>query len=828
MGFPIKLFDLEQGSRSQKIRTKGGRADRRKLGQEGVVMADRSRLIVRIALLQSTCSAALFLASPAAAQVSASAAAASDDTEIVVTARKQAESLISVPVSVTAVSRNELERTNANDLYKIIQFAPQVSVSSSQYGAAFVIRGIGSNPLDQGLDQTVSLYFDGIAGGRGLLGTLGMFDIQQVEILKGPQALFFGKNSPAGVISVTSAGPTNELSGYAKAGYEFIANERYVEAAVGGPITDTLGIRVAARGTKMDGWMINTAQPGPNPFSPFPLTGAWSHRVPNQRAILGRATITWKPVNNFDMTFKAFGTHYKDNFAGLYQASSCPDGVPVTAGVPDPLTECKFDNKVQANYLPQEIISKFPRGGDKPLTNFKARMLSLTANYQLDNVTLTSVTGHYKIDYDVVGASVDGNIGFIIPTTSEHTRFWSQELRAVSHFDFPVNFTIGGYFEDTKRGIAGEVLFHPPLFLGPDPVTGKWHSLESATDSTGKTYSLFGQLRWDIIDNVELAGGLRWTDEKKTVDAVTLYAHQVLAANFTPIGKHLKGTFKDDNISPEVTLTWHPNPDSTLYGAYKTGYKSGGFSSVVVMPVTYTTAGALEFGPEKAKGFEVGYKARLFNRALRFEVTAYHYDYNGLQLTSFDTATLSYNIRNAAKARTKGIEMSAEWRATPELSFRGDIAYGKARYRKFIGAACYAGQTPAQGCIVTNGVAAQDLSGRPLERAPDWSGAASFNYEQPIGSNLLFGLSGDATYSGSYYSMQALHPGSKQDSYWKLGGSVRISSQDKTWELALIGRNLTNKYTLLISTDRSNGLPGEVAAYTNRAREVTIQGTYRF
>ena len=172
-----------------------------------------------------------------------------DEGDILVTARQRSETLISVPVAVTAVTATQLARTGASDVIRIAQLAPQVQIarSASGGGASFVIRGIGSQPQEPNLDQTVAINIDGVLINRGRVAQLGMYDLQQVEILKGPQALFFGKNSPAGVISIISAAPTDTLSGYAKAGYEFEARERFVEGAVSGPLGGGFKARIAAR-----------------------------------------------------------------------------------------------------------------------------------------------------------------------------------------------------------------------------------------------------------------------------------------------------------------------------------------------------------------------------------------------------------------------------------------------------------------------------------------------------------------------------------------------------------------------------------------------------
>ena len=204
--------------------------------------------------------------------VPAGAASSAADTglgDIVVTARKRAESLISVPVAVTALGAQQLQRYNVTNLEQISQLAPQLTITTvaSGSGASISIRGIGSVGEDPGVDQSVGVYIDNVGIGRGRIIGVSMFDISQVEVLKGPQALFFGKNSPAGVVSLTSAGPGDRLEGRVVGGYEIVANERYVDAAIGGPLSSTFGARLAVHASGMDGFIHNHAVPLTDPLT---------------------------------------------------------------------------------------------------------------------------------------------------------------------------------------------------------------------------------------------------------------------------------------------------------------------------------------------------------------------------------------------------------------------------------------------------------------------------------------------------------------------------------------------------------------------------------
>jgi iron complex outermembrane recepter protein len=276
-----------------------------------------------------------------------------DVGDIVVTARKRAETLMNVPVAVSVIGASALERASATNLAKIAQLTPQVQIADrTTPNASFLsIRGIGAASQDQGIEQSVLVDIDGIQISRGRITALAMFDLQQVEVLKGPQSLFFGKNSPAGVISVKSKGPGDKLEGYIRAGYEFAANERVVEGAIGGPLSDTFGLRLAARYNHIDGWAKNVAPKGPiaNPFDPsLPLPGRGSDRSPRSTEYNARLTAQWKPSSDFDATLRMLGAVTRGNGDGNNIESYCAPGKTILTsyGVSDPNSDCKIDGRI--------------------------------------------------------------------------------------------------------------------------------------------------------------------------------------------------------------------------------------------------------------------------------------------------------------------------------------------------------------------------------------------------------------------------------------------------------------------------------------------------
>ncbi len=758
---------------------------------------------------------------------------ASQLEEIVVTARKREESLMSVPVAVTAVSGDSLTKSGVSDLSRLAQLAPQVMVSraDSGSGGSFKIRGLGTPYADAGLDSSVGVNIDGMQAMRGNGVNIGFFDVAQIEVLKGPQALFFGKNNPAGVISLRSKNPTDSLEGYVRASYEFEAKEKILEGAISGPISETLKARLAVRGSKMTGWLRNTAVAIPN----NPLMGGFDtfprgSKGNGGKDIMGRATLLWEPSSDFDANLKIAAGQHKDN-GSTGQVVCFHPGAPVTFGLgatpyADPGGDCKMDkNFVQSNQpAAMANATPFTKGG-KQYSDIKSVLATLTMNYHMENLTLTSVSGYTKLN-----AKQQTDFSFASHASTacqlgENSETKSQEIRLVSDFEAPVNFTIGAYFEDWKRRNRTACFLG---FVGPDPATGRYDTQGNRIVSSGDTISGFGQVRWELSEQIELAGGVRYTREKKKTDIRNTFAHGFLAGPFAlqPVGVPLAGdfSFSDSNWSPEATFSYKPNADSLIYVAYKTGYKSGGFSSPNLVQ-TFQNAGNLKFDSEKSKGVEAGFKAQLANRSIRIEGSVYSFLYKNLQLSQFDNNTFSYFIKNAASARIKGAELSILWQATDELRLNATGTYNKATYKSYPGASCFSGQAAAEGCVGGS----QDLTGAPLTQAPKTTLNGGFTYDVPVGgSGLMVAISGDAARTGSYFTAEDHHPVTFQKAYTLFNASVRLHPEDDKWEVSLIGRNLGNKFYKVVSSGKPFALSDEYFTFTPRAREVRIQATYNF
>lgn len=781
--------------------------------------------------------------------------------EIVVTARSQAESLMDVPVAVTALTAEDVARYATTDMMKLAQLRPEVEIydGGSRSGAAFIVRGIGTTADTAGVESSVSIAIDGIQTHRPRVIYMGMFDVGQVEIMKGPQALFFGKNASAGVVSIKTADPGDVLSGYVRGGFEFEARERYAEAAIDVPITETLRTRFAGRYSKMRGWTKNVAQATPDPLLPSVILPAPHYRYNGRETLAGRVTVVWEPSSNYSSKFKATFASYEDNGPTQGSETVCASGnVVYNTGFADPYQDCRLNGVTGLTDVPA-IYAQLPAGlqsvlrpgrrissrwnNGVPFSDAKSMLLSWEQHLDLGPVSIQSVTGHSTLKYSSRGNFNYSSFALNAGGSDEDFTGWSQELRLVSNLEGPFNFTLGGFYE--RQSLWGSSALRIAA-LGPDPVTGSHMSGVNEAKEKQRTWSLFGQARYEINDQLELAGGVRYTKVKKhAFQGQPGYVHAFL--NGTALlgtGDLFEDRLREDNWSPEASLTWQPNSDTTIYAAYKTGYKTGG----IAQPALVTPGNTMRvFNPEKVRGGELGYKGYLMDRRIRLSATAFIYKFKGLQLTSFDPVLSAYRIQNAADVKQKGIEVDAEFRADDNLTLRGSAAYISNKYGRFTGASCYTNQLPGEGAAVDwdddgdpntigNGISgdqcnAQDLSGRNIHRSPKFVASAGISYDTEVSNSLRIGLSGDVRYRSGTYTIDNFNPASYQKSYAMFHANARIYDEDKGWELSLIGRNLTNKRVIAFASARPGATtPGqyEVSAFTIRPREIALQASLNF
>jgi len=816
----------------------------------GSVLHSR-RARMRRLLLLCVSPAALIWAQPAAAADDDQATSALE--EVIVTARKREENIREIPVAVTAVSAEKLDKYDLRSIEAIAASIPQLNVvrGSSGSGATISLRGIGSSFTSIGIEQSVAVILDGVYYGQGRIINEGFFDMKQVEVLRGPQALFFGKNATAGVLSFTSANPGSSFEALARVGYEFKAQTATFEGVVSGPVTDTLGMRLAVRYSDMsDGYVTNDA-----PAASFRTLNVTNGAVtvhpgqapvrdlPGERDLAVRLTTLWQPSEEFSLNVKGSLTRYRvENATWNNELVSCPVGGFAQVNRTE---SCDANRHIQQNAVPADIAATNPllgRHGGQLYQDYDAYSVSAAADYRTDQVDITSVTGLHRFknyflgDYDYTGAANGGTWG------SEQSKYkaFSEEIRAQTTLEFPLNVMVGVYFQSTRLDFDQQIVFPGGLesTAVTDP-TKRYITVAKLSYTDGRTFAGFAQAQWKFSPELELTAGARYTHETKDSQFVQPY----VIAPFQPVfrvNRPIIANQSFNDLSPEATLTWKPSDRWTAFVSYKQGFKSGGFSgSALDSAIGNTTVNDLAFQPESAEGFEGGVRGSVLGGRLRFAVDAYSYKYSDLQVDFFDAAKIQFITKNAGSSRSKGIETEVEWAPAevPGLTLRGTLAYNKARYLSFADAPCWGGQRPSEGCVIINNRPTQDLSGSPTALAPKWAGALEANYEHPIGNGLVFGASANLKYSSSYTANPFGNPGAKQDSYATIDAAIRLKTEDGRWEAALLAKNLTDEYVRYYAGDAPSsgsgtgtaaGVRSDIVAAPNLPRTIAVQLTWKY
>jgi len=771
--------------------------------------------------------------------------------EVVVYARKRPERAQNVPASVLAVPARLVELYDLTSLERLSAATPQLIVGRAVTGsgAQLVLRGVGSSYTSVGIEQSVATVLDGAYYGQGRAINEAFLDLARVEVLRGPQALFFGKNATAGVVALTTADPTSTFEGFGRVAYEADGRQAYGEAVISGPLSGALGARLAVRASHMwSGYFINRATPlvvdtqdiATGATTPH-LAPAGARNLPGDGQVSGRLTLRLAPTDQFSAVLKVSASQDRsDNPASNYVVFSCPSGVAQNNAA----ITCGRAFRVQFNDLPADMAALIRRAGDGGLYNrYRSAAATGTLNYETSALTLNSVTNlQWNANRLLTDVSfVSSPTAHAWVTNDSHWRAVSSEGRALTRLAGPLNALVGFYFQDSRLRYGEEDITERAILrensAAPNPAD-RYLTRNKLSTTNGKTSSVFGQLIWTAADTVEVTGGARYTRETKTSAFVQPYVLPPLTA-VLPQGLPLDAGQTFRNWSPEITFRWGLTPQVTVYGAYKTGYKSGGFSNNTVQSRASTTAG-VAFGPERAEGVEAGLKATLLADTLRLNLGAYSYRYRGLQVDYFNPVIVAFITTNAGSAATAGAEMDAEWApaAIRRLTLRGSANYNKARYRNFNGP-CFAGQTPAEGCVLEgpNGAWFQDLRGKPLLNAPRWTGALGFTYEVPTEAGAVLQVSADARYSSAYLASNAGNPSARQPAYVALDAAVSAHTADGGWEMALVGKNLTNRFVINGAfetaysgggTGTAAGVRADLAGLVALPRTVQMRLTRRF
>ena len=761
--------------------------------------------------------------------------------EIVVTAQQRAESLQDVPVSVAAVTAKKISDSGIVDLQGLSELVPNFSINETGISTTVTIRGISSG-INSGFEQSVGMYNDGIFYGRDQLARVPMIDMERVEVLRGPQGILFGKNSIAGAVSQISAKPTDEFEGSVTALYEPDHGETDLRMVLSGPLTDNLSGRLAVMTRELDGYVKNTE------------LGVDEQ---NEGEQVVRATLRWDVNDSVTATLKSSQSTFDVLGRNMEVYQSFGHLEALNSVYNSPTAPWSVDTEL--NYIADN---------NGHFSNNEVNNSTLTVDWDLEGLTLTSVTGYVDYEFtescdcDFTGAPV-----FDAGRQEEYQQL-SQEFRLTSDLGSNFDYIAGLFFQDTDLTYADQIQLPDPTVVNTALGLLGAGALQpfapgSSTDRTfnqeGEVIALFAQGTWSVSEALRLTVGGRYTEEKKDANRqqrhkanATFGGQYMPAVTADPVSgaynvlygifaieayDQINGKLDDSSFSPVVTMEWDANPDTMVYATWTKGYKSGGFDARSNghpdasvnngLKSGAAITGSWEFANEEATSVELGSKMSIADGAAELSVAWYMTDYTDLQVSQFD-GTLGFNVTNAGEAKVKGIEADGRWALTDNITLTGSVAYLDFNYEKFPNSQCYFQQEDTDGDKLC------DAGGERKEFTPELQANLGAAWASEMSNGLELNASLDVSFMDEYLYAANLDPRSKQDAYSMVNARIALAGSEGAWELALLGRNLTDETVINFGGNTplggtlTGGAGNSYYAFVNRPRNIALQVNYSF
>lgn len=709
--------------------------------------------------------------------------------EVVVTAQKREQSLQEVPISVSVLSGQMIDDLGMFRFEDLATLIPNLHIDESLGSPVIHVRGLGSGAENFAFEQSVGLFVDGVYSGRSHLFENPLFDVAQIEVVRGPQGALFGKNTNAGAISVTTRRPTDTFEASVRGGYEFEYDGHFVEGIVSGPMADGVAGRLALRSQKQGGFLENRAS---------------DRSEPRRTSFMARGTLLFEPTDALEVIAKLEYSESKTR-GGWFQITQFGTG-PLTDlwRSTDPFAEDRLDRNISSD------SGLDPQGNDSESMNG-----TLTLNWALGEFTLSSITGYGRFDYEKVVEFTGTALQLGQSTIPEDFEQWSQEFRLVS----PAS--------NTFEYVAGLVYMSYDMELGQITEIASFGPFAGVTtrlsDQDGESWSVYGSATYHIAPDWRLTGSLRHSRERKTGRTVHTVTG-LLPPTWLPYD--LSGRRKENHTNGSLNLQWDVTDDVMAYVSYATGAKAGGFLSNDSSLLFRIMQGVndFEYEDEKAESWELGMKADLLGGRARVNVALFRTEFDNLQTSNFQGEF--FIIGNAAEARVQGVEADASLFLSENFSLDLSLAYLDAKYVDYPGGPCLFGATEADGCDLETQT--QNLQGTRLVRAPEWEGSVTLNWQQPLANSLLLGGQLNVTYKDDFFHQPNLNPGHRVDAHAKVNARLGLGAADQRWDVALVGRNLTDKLTKNWSFDTPFFGDGSRTASIAPPRMITLEASYRF
>ncbi|MEL1249284.1 TonB-dependent receptor [Aurantiacibacter gilvus] len=752
-------------------------------------------------LLLSASSAVLAFASPAMAQDQqedgeTSGTSPASGNAIVVTATLREQTLQEVPVAVSVVSGDLLNSTGVSGIDQITEAVPSITFTkgNNESNSSLSIRGIGTNVFSPAVEPSVSVVFDGVVMARSGQSFQDFIDVERVEVLRGPQSTLFGKNSSAGVVSVTTADPSDYFTGDFDAMYAE-GNEYQIRGTVSGPLSETVGVRLSAFHRSFDGLSTNLFDGSDaNGYNTWGLRGK----------------LQFEPTS--DLTISLIGD-YRD-----YEAT--PTFVlrgfdnPAANTLVAPLEPSLSNMDINVNLNPESLSTQ---GGGQ-----------LNVEYVFGNdMTLTSISAYrnwqFENELDVDGTPLSVGQPPLLPFAWESNSGRtdldqiSQEIRLASPdlggFDFLVgafayHLNLDRYFQ--RRWV----------FSGPNPRSGQFNS---TTETTNLAAFVSGNV---YFGNFNLFGGLRVIHEELEWDVLRDPANVLVPGDTALPGAagqaaDFSGSTSDTALTGTIGMRYDFGP-ANAYVRYSRGYKGQGFNVAFA-----SLEGSQPIDAETVDAFEVGLKVETYDGVFSVNAAAFYTKYDNYQAQAQRPNDITFELANAGEISTRGIEIEASLQPSDLTSIRFGATLMDAHINSFPGGPCFPGQTEAQGCVGR----AQDLAGAPLPNAPDLRLTAFARQYIPLGDSAPVDLyvQTNLIYQSEVQWSLNQDPRTLQDGYAVVNGAIGIEDRDGRYSLSVFVRNIFDQnQPASLSYSTTAGGRSLAQVWRNQERYFGVQGSFSF
>lgn len=756
-----------------------------------------------LGLVSATALAAALVAYPSQAMAQDGADQASADSDstneigIVVTAQKREQALKDVPIAISAFSGSEVIENGWSSPVDVVALAPNVS-GYSIFGNAFplfFIRGIGTSDPGHGAMSPVGVYSNEVyhssLAGQGF----ALFDLERVEVLRGPQGTLWGKNTTGGAMHFISKMPGSDFEGDASAKFELYNDDTPGYELQGGLsvplVKDKLAARIALRAYTRGDWITNLARVGNGPSTQEGLDGL--------DEIAGRVTLHWTPSEAFSATlYGTIGRRNGDHVPLHFEPINNPNSFIRHGGFPaDP----SYDVVNQDHPSPERV---------------EYENITLNAQIEGDWGSLTSITGYihsfYSQDADVDATPRDALFG---PFQADSKQF-SQEVRFASTIGDSLNYIFGAYY--FKESMNGFNWFLTGADLGPGSnFTGCCENsgFGNIEQRDRSSYALFASMDYKLTDKLTLNGGIRYTRDKEN------WAFQQLFWLFSS-SRFLEGVpdantaFTLFNSGPldrswskltgDMSLTYAVTDDVNVYGKWARGFLSGNH----VLPFTGTNFNVVD--PETIDSYEIGLKGSFAGGLIQLYTAAFYYDYKNVQVNRGTTVPGQagfISIReNAAAATVKGFEIDAKFRPVEGMVISAGVGYTDAKFKEFI----------------DRGV---DRSGFRFPNVPKFNGNVQFSYDMPLKNDGSIEFATDWNYADGSFVDTNFDPIGRSESRTIGNAYLRYHAPGRVWTASLFARNVANKIYVVNRRSFASALEGNLVIY-GQPRVIGAQLDMRF